>query len=368
MREAKLRGALWAVFMGIVGAMLWSGGVAASPPLQDDPVTRGKYLANIAGCVDCHTPLVPQFDPKNPNDLQKLAFSNREVLDTSARLLGGGQPFDLGPGGVIFSRNLTPDKESGLGDWTDDEIKTAIRTGQSRKGNVLHPLMPYHVFNSMADGDVSAIVAYLRSVPPVKNSVPPNSQVPGLKPLPVRNGITAPSPSDTNARGAYLMYGVLACTDCHTPIDAASGAPVMSKYLGGGQPYEGPWGIVYGGNITPHDKTGIGSWSDADIRRILSSGVRPDGRRSVLMPWQTYANLTEQDAQAVVAYLRKGVVAVDNQVPATSLRPEFTKFVELPAAQQQPSNTVLYTSFGVAVVLLVVGGGVVLWRRRNSKR
>jgi mono/diheme cytochrome c family protein len=344
----------------------------ASPNAQADKVAQGKYLVKIIGCDDCHTPLLPSIDMSKPqtvkpDDLMKLAFSGYDALDTTSKYMAGGRAFDLGPGGVWFTRNLTPDKETGLGDWTDDEIKTAIRTGKTRRGTVLSPFMPYPVFNNLAEADVDAIVAYLRTLPAVKNPVPPNPSIPNLQPMPVRPGIVAPSPADTNARGKYLMTAALTCTDCHTPMDPATGAPVMTKYLAGGQPFEGPWGIVYGGNITPHEKTGLGAWSDADLRRVLSSGVRKDGRRLIVMPWQSYANLTEQDAQAVVAYLKRGLTAVDNQVPATSVKPEFTRMVDV-APTATTDNTMMYIILGVVGAAVVAGAAFFLMRRNSAAK
>jgi mono/diheme cytochrome c family protein len=327
--------------------------LAGAQPVRQgtDPVSRGKYLTTIAGCIDCHTPL----GPDGKSDL--------------TRAFAGGQLFDLGPLGKLFTKNLTPDKETGLGDWTDDQIKIAIRSGVEKNGVRLFPVMPYPLFNSMADADVDAIVAYLRTVPAVKNIVPErqlNIPAESLPNIPVRTGIVAPDPSDTAARGKYLLTAVIACTDCHTPVDPNTGAPIMEKYLAGGQPYEGPWGTIYGGNITPDKETGIGKWSDDDIKRVLRQGILPESqkyRRVILMPWTLWAGLTDQDTAAIVHYLRNGVPPVSNLVPAPKLKEGIAEYVPLPVTSNSNPTAIVI----VALVVVGVGlGAFVMLRRRSS--
>lgn len=330
----------------------------ASPPQQDDPVAHGKYLATIAGCTSCHTPLKAEYQNLQAltlEQIQTIAFNETQAIDQT-RFLAGGRPFDLGPAGVVFTRNITPDMETGIGSWTDDQIKIAIKTGIDNKGQLLFPVMPYHVYNGMADADLEAVVAYLHSVGAVNNAVPDRTvSTEGMPSPPFQTGISAPDASDPGARGAYLVNSVMGCTDCHTPLDPATGAPQMDKYLAGRQPYEGPWGIVYGGNITPDDETGIGTWTDEEVKRAITTGVGKDGRRLILMPWYAYSAMTTEDANAVVYYLRNVLPAVNNQVPAPSLNPDFV--VMAPEAQDQPSSNNLTTS---PLILVVVGIGVIL--------
>ncbi|MCI0393478.1 MAG: c-type cytochrome [Chloroflexi bacterium] len=330
----------------------------ATPARQfDDLVRQGEYLATIAGCVGCHTPFKPEYaDLPNltTEQARTLALFERDALDED-RLFAGGRVFSLGPAGLLASANLTPDEETGLGAWTDEEIKTAIQTGASRDGRQLFPLMPYPLYNNMADADVAAIIAYLRSLPPVENKVPEELRVPteGMPSLPLQEGITAPDPEDTAARGRYLATAVMGCTDCHTPADPNTGQPILEQYLAGGQPFEGPWGIVYGGNITPHPETGIGDWSEADLRRALISGIRPDGRRLVVMPWQFFAEMTADDATALVHYLQNDLQPVDREVPAAALAPEFVEHVEpLPDVESPGPNWFMILGLGVALVAL----------------
>jgi mono/diheme cytochrome c family protein len=121
----------------------------------DSQVDRGKYLVVLAGCNDCHT---PGFFLGKPD---------------MARYLGGSDVgFEIPGLGVFNGRNITPDKETGIGGWTDEQIAAAITTGKRPDGRQLAPIMNYASFTYLTKDDVAAIVAYLRSVPPVKNAVP----------------------------------------------------------------------------------------------------------------------------------------------------------------------------------------------------
>jgi len=346
----------------LLGLILTTVSAHAGNQYQDGTIERGKYLATIAGCTSCHTPYKPEY--QNPADLtleqiQTIAFNDHEAADES-RLLAGGRAFDLGPAGVIFTRNITPDEATGVGSWSDDQLKIAIKTGVNKDGKILFPVMPYHVYNTMADADVEAVIAFVRSVDPVSNDVPKHSiPTDGFPTPPFQSGIVAPDASDLAARGSYLVNSVMGCTDCHTPVDPNTGAPLMDKYLAGRQPYEGPWGIVYGGNITPDEETGIGGWTDEEVKRALLSGIGKDGRRLILMPWYAYSNLTAEDADAVVYYLKNELPPINNQIPAASLNPEFN--VTAPEAQVQaqtpggnePLSPILIIVTGIGVILLV---------------
>ena len=121
----------------------------------DPPVERGKYLVNIAGCNDCHTPGY---------------FLGKPDM---ARFLGGSEVgFEIPGLGVFHGPNLTPDKETGLGGWTDAQILTALQKGTRPDGRMLAPIMPWHAFANLTPQDAQAIVAFLRSLPSVKNMVP----------------------------------------------------------------------------------------------------------------------------------------------------------------------------------------------------
>lgn len=346
----------------------------ADEPVQlaqaSDQVAHGEYLVTIAGCLECHTPFQEQymdFANLNHEQARTLAFFVRSALDDN-RLFAGGRVFDLGPAGIVTARNLTSDIETGIGAWSDEEIKLAIRAGVSQDGRRLIPVMPYPLFNNMAESDLDAIVAYLRTLPPVRNEIPTDQNTLTMDgpPLPIRRDIVAPSPSDTAARGRYLMTGVLPCTDCHTPLDPATGQPVMEHYLSGGQPFEGPWGIVYGGNITPHETAGLGDQSDAEIKRAIIAGIRPDGRRMIVMPWQIFSVLTPQDLDATVHYLRHDVTPLEREAPAAAISDTFTEYVPLPA--EETTRTGFGPALGIGAVLLILAtmGAVLVVKRRAA--
>ncbi len=150
---------------------------------QNAQVKRGQYLVTIAGCNDCHTP--------------GSFLGKRDV----SRTLGGSEVGFSIPGmGVFVGPNLTPDKETGLGKWTNEEIATAIRTGKRPDGRMLAPIMPYNDFAHMTKEDTMAIVAYLRSLPSISNKVPgpfgpseqPTTFVMTVLPANVYNSLPAP--------------------------------------------------------------------------------------------------------------------------------------------------------------------------------
>lgn len=322
------------MFLVLLLVVLVSGMLAVLTTAQDESavdeemLAYGEYLANIAGCVACHTPYQAEyadFSQLTPEQLQTLVLFGDDALDRE-KILSGVRPFDLGPAGVLFSGNLTPDEETGLGAWTDAEIEAAIRIGVSRDGRRLHPLMPYRNYYTMAREDMTALIAYLRSVPAVNNPVPPGPTGEGIAPElepPTELAETGPDGSDPIERGAYLVNVIMSCADCHTPIDVETGAPIFDQWLAGGQPFEGPWGIVYGANLTPHPERGLGSWTADDIRAVFRTGVRIDGRQLVLMPWQDYEIITDEDLDAVIAYLKDGIEPIDNEVPAPAIDPLF---------------------------------------------
>jgi mono/diheme cytochrome c family protein len=144
----------------LVGVVIGGAGVglyarAKAPGEAESPATRGKYLATVAGCNDCHTP--------------GYFFGKPDM----ARFLGGSEVgFEIPGLGVFHGPNLTPDKESGLGNWGSEQIVTAIQTGFRPDGRGLAPIMPWRAFASLSKSDAQAIAAYLQSLPPVKNKVP----------------------------------------------------------------------------------------------------------------------------------------------------------------------------------------------------
>jgi mono/diheme cytochrome c family protein len=259
--------------------------VHASEALAETPLERGTYLMrSIVACGNCHTPQ----GPKGPLPGMELA---------------GGLLIE-DPGFTVHTPNITPDPETGIGKWTDAQIIASIREGKRPNGTIIGPPMPIALYRDLSDNDVRAIVAYLRTVKPVRNT-PPKSQY--RIPLPpsygpkVQNVPDVPR-SDKVAYGAYLAGPAGHCVECHTPM-GPKGHPDMENKLGaGGFPFKGPWGISISSNITP---TGIGHYSDSQLKKVITAGIRPDGSRlKPPMGVPYYANMTDQDLDALIAYLR----------------------------------------------------------------
>jgi mono/diheme cytochrome c family protein len=192
----------------------------------------------------------------------------------------GGVAIDT-PFGKFFSSNITPDAEHGIGQWTDEEIARAIRVGTLRSGSVEPPVMPYQEYAGMADDDLRDLVAYLRALPPAPVANQPHQVKLPLPRLAFRAwrilfaGHTVPpekAPTEIVARGRYLADHVAICGDCHTPR-TRFGALDEAMYLAGTA--DGPGGDAVP-NITPDDKTGIGSWGVDDITSLLQMGMKPD--------------------------------------------------------------------------------------------
>lgn len=369
MKTTLLKAFVLVLGLSLVMVSVMATPAQASVTAQSALVEHGKYIATIAGCTDCHTNYSPEYlaDPTKLTlpQIQTLALSGKDAMDKQ-KFLAGGRLFDLGPGGKVYTANITQDVETGIGGWTDEQIKTAIRTGQRPSGRILVPVMPYRSFNSMADTDLEALVAYLRTIPGIKNKVPePTFSTEGMQPLPFTQGIITPDATDKTARGEYLLKTITGCTDCHTPLDPATGAPMMDRYLAGGQPYVGPWGTVYGGNITPDVETGIGSWSEQEIKVAFLTGVNKQGRRLILMPWFAYSALSNDDADALAYYLKNKLQPVRNEIPAAALDDNFNIMAPKPAETATISPTI-YIVGGVLLVIVIVVVILLLTRRKQT--
>lgn len=266
-------------------AALWSLPVAAQTPVE-----RGKYLVeSIVGCGNCHTPQGP----------------NGPVM---SRALSGGPPVVEGKLFTAHPANITPDPETGIGKYSDAQLKVAIREGKRPDGSLIGPPMPFSQYRGLADADLDAIVAYLRTVPPVKNAVPKsvyNIPLPPAWGPPISQPIAAPPRTDKVAYGAYLAGPIGHCVECHTPM-GPDGRFQFDTMLGaGGMKFDGPWGISVSKNITSDAETGLGQWSDAEIERAIRSGVDRHGRK--LMPpmgYAYYARISADDMSALIAFLR----------------------------------------------------------------
>lgn len=263
-------------------------------------VARGEYLVEaVAGCGVCHTPFGEGFEP------------------VEGMHLAGGLEFPE-TFGTWRSLNITPDERTGLGLWTDEQIDDAIRRGVRPGGDRLYPIMPYLAYNRLSDEDAAAIVAYLRTVPPVENPVTRAELAMPTPPAPEPAG-EAPAADDPIARGEYLAT-IMDCAGCHTPRDD-NGVPDMTRPYAGGNAFELPepmgGGTTFAANVTPHAETGIGGWTEEEIADAITTMTRPDGT-PIGLPMAAFARawsrLDRADALAVAAYL-KSLPPVENRVP-----------------------------------------------------
>jgi mono/diheme cytochrome c family protein len=262
--------------------------MVTSGALAQSAVERGGYLVNtIMTCANCHS-------PKGPPP----AVAGKD--------LSGGLRFDEPPFDVT-APNITPDKDTGIGNWTDGQIKTLLLTGKSPHGIQVAEVMPTAFYPILTPGDLDGIVAYLRSLTPVKNKVAdpvykialPHHVYPGAEKPYAQADL-----NDKLKRGFYLAT-IGHCMECHTPF-APPGGPDFANSLGkGGREFPGPWGVSKSRNITPHKTAGIGDWTDAEIKTAITQGKRKDGTPlKGPMGYQYYAKMTDADLDAVIAYLR----------------------------------------------------------------
>lgn len=252
------------------------------------PIERGSYLVNsIMACGNCHTPKGPGGAPINEKH-----FS------------GGSQMFNQ-PAFVVKGSNITPDRETGIGTWSDADIKRALTEGVRPNGVLLAPVMPYGFFKMLTPRDLDAVVAYLRSVAPVRNDVTPPVYKTAFtaERYPVALRMTEGALQEPVKRGYYLAT-IGHCMACHT--GRPGGVRDYKNALGkGGEEFRGPGGASVAANITAHPTSGIGPWSDADIKRAITQGISRDGHAlKPPMPYAWFARLTDEDLNALVSWLR----------------------------------------------------------------
>jgi len=270
--------------LALTAAALVLGAAAAA---AETPVERGRYLVEtIAGCGNCHT-------PRGPGG----TFA-------AGKHLAGGFVFDEKPFRAVAS-NITPDKETGIGNWTDAQLAKAIREGIRPDGSLIGPPMPFELYRRLSDTDLKAIVAYLRTLKPVKNKVEKSVYRIPLPPAygpPVTSVPDVPR-TDKVKYGEYLAGPVGHCVECHTPL--VNGRHDWSRIGQGGMEFHGPWGVAVARNITPHPEDGLGKWTDAEIKRAITQGVSKNGAKLFPpMAFELYAKVKDEDLDAIVAYLR----------------------------------------------------------------
>ena len=271
----------------IAFAVIAFAGTVGVARADADLVKRGDYLVNgILTCGNCHTPKGPT------GDIAEKAYS-------------GGLSWDEPPFKVT-APNITQDKDSGIGGYTDAELKQVLRKGIKRNGVPVAMVMPSGFYEIMTDHDLEAVIAYLRTIKPIRNSVPdPVYKMPQGHPIPPGGDkpFTEAMLSDKLNKGRYLVT-IAHCMECHTPM--GPGGRKFDERLGaGGFELPGPWGVSVSRNITSSKDKGIGAWTDAEIKRAITEGISRDGSKlKPPMGYHYYATVTSDDLDAMVAYLR----------------------------------------------------------------
>lgn len=276
---------------------------AENKPAPDPAlIERGTYLSNLMGCEQCHTP----FGPKGP--------------DQSKRFAGGLEvPEEFG---TWRSPNITQDKETGIGSWSDEQIIAAVREGKRPDGEQLYPMMPYLGYNIMSDDDARALVAFLRTIEPIKNRVERATDLKLPKiPAPPAKGLPA-STDDAVAHGQYLA-SLMHCASCHTPMTKKG--PDMSKMFAGGMKISVPMlgeGVLFTSNLTPHE-TGIKDWTDEELVSAIMQMKKRDGTiiQGPMALYQAgWSQIPREDIEHVVAFLRS-LDPIEHKVPESTFRP-----------------------------------------------
>ena len=275
--------ALLAVLIGGMGTAM-----AGEVDAQDfTTVAKGRYLSILSDCASCHT------------------------VRQRNQPFAGGRPIET-PFGNIVAPNITPDMETGIGSWTDDQFDNAVRRGIGRNGERLYPAMPFNAYTKMSREDVLAIRAYLNTVTAVYNPVVANTL-----PFPfnirtsmrVWNGlyfkegeyVSDPQRSAEWNRGAFLVDGPAHCGACHTP-KSFLGGDKTSQYLQGSalQGWSAP-------NITNDQRTGLGGWSVEDVTAYLKTGhnriTAATGPMAEAVDLST-SKMTDEDIKAISVYLK----------------------------------------------------------------
>jgi mono/diheme cytochrome c family protein len=286
---------MFRISIACIGLMLAASGGA----IAETPAERGFYLVNtIMACGNCHTP------------------RDAEGRSIAEKAFSGGLTFTT-PAFIAKAPNITPDMETGIGSWSDAEIKRALIEGVRPDhghlaGTPLAAIMPANFYKALLPADLDAIVAYLRTVKPIRNEAPdPVYKAPVRRdPYPdAETGFDKAIFADPVRRGAYLVT-IGHCMECHSAW--SRGVSDFKTGLGrGGRVFPAREGSVTGTpdsvtpNITSHPTAGIGAWSDAEIIRAITQGIARDGHPlKQPMAYGFYAGLKQADLADIIVYLR----------------------------------------------------------------
>ncbi|HXF40345.1 MAG TPA: hypothetical protein VN687_11580 [Blastocatellia bacterium] len=246
---------------------------------------RGKYLVEgLLQCFNCHT----------DRDWTRPGAPPLKGREGSGHIWRDDGEFRL------VAPNITPDKETGAGTWTDDMLARSIREGISHDGRVLHPQMWYGSFRSLSDEDLASVIVFLRSLPPVRNALPQTKLKTERHPdqEPLTQAVAMPDMSDPVKRGGYLVR-VADCVGCHTAFEA----PMNPGFFGGGNLVELEKEKAFSANLTS-DPSGISYYDEALFIQVLRTGHVKARKLSSIMPWVVFRNLSDEDMKSIFAYLR----------------------------------------------------------------
>ena len=277
------------------------------------PLDRGRRIFAATGGCTCHTNYPGEGD--------------------AAPELAGGRALGT-PFGIFYSTNITPDRETGIGGWSQDDFVRAMREGLSPAGAHYFPVFPYTSFTGLSDADLADLKLHLDSLPAVRRQNRPHDvhlpfsfrpAVAGWKLLNFVPGRLEEEPSSASSsgasssgelatnRGRYLALAAAHCGECHTPRTWTGGLD-RTRWLAGSR--DGPEGEL-APNITPDERTGIGDWSIPDLVWYLETGLKPDGDDTQGLMSEVirhgYAKLPREDREAIAHYL-KSVPAIENRV------------------------------------------------------
>ena len=292
-----------------------------------DPLAKGRYLAVAADCEACHT------------QEGGIAFA-------------GGRPFET-KFGTIYSPNITPDVETGIGSWSDADFLRAMHEGIAKDGRHLYPAFPYASYSYLTDEDVLAIKAYLGSVPAAKSTAPENTlrwpyNQRGLMAIwsklynPGKRFEPVAEQTPQWNRGAYLTEALGHCGECHTPRSLLQALNNRRKFAGGVA--EG-WRAY---NLSSDTQSGIGAWSAEDMEKYLRTG-HSDDRGSAFGPMAqavhlSFQKLTPSDVTAIVTYVRSVPPVSTPDLPAPKLQPASAEPSDHAAAEANSRGHLMFAS------------------------
>lgn len=253
-------------------------------------IARGKHLVyGPAHCVICH----------GPANSESLLLKGENIP------LTGAHTFDL-PVGTVYSKNITPDEETGIGKYTDGEIARALRFGVHPDGKAVFDFMPFH---NLSNADLTAVISYLRAQKPVKNKVPENKlNLMGyivkafmVKPVgpdePIRDSVRIDSSAEY---GKYIAMNIANCNGCHTLRDM-SGAYIGEPFAGGGAFKEPGKTTLYPPNLTPDSSSRIFGWSQDDFIHRFRQGKIIEHTH---MPWNCFNQMNDDELKAIYKFLK----------------------------------------------------------------